>query len=121
MTTCTCKPGGVVAMRVLLSMFVVLLMGASAHAQVYHGNDTGGIISWSCEAEAEARAIAFHECARFDKYPRITSVHRRYGDYIAFQCLWSPHIARYQIPAVRVGARCAVPVPEIRAVVKTLY
>ena len=49
---------GVVAMRVLLSMFVVLLMGtASAHAQVYHGNDTGGIISWSCENEAAARRL----------------------------------------------------------------
>ena len=32
-------------MRVLLSMFVVLLLGAaSAHAQVYHGNDAGGIV-----------------------------------------------------------------------------
>jgi hypothetical protein len=25
----------------------VVLAGASAQAQIYHGNDTGGIISWS--------------------------------------------------------------------------
>src|SRR4249920_1926973 len=63
------KRAGVVAMRVLLSMFVVLLMGAaSAHAQVYHGNDTGGIISWSCENEAAAPQIAARYCARWDKY-----------------------------------------------------
>ena len=70
-------------------------------------NDTGGIISWSCEAEAEARAIAFHECARFDKYPRITSVHRRYGDFIAFNCLWSPYKNPYALPAVHTRANCA--------------
>ena len=84
------------------------------------GNDTSGIISWSCENEAIAPELAAAHCARYNKYPRFTSVHRRYGDYIAFQCLWTPHIARYQIPAVRVGSACAVPVPEVRAVVKAL-
>ena len=89
-------------MRVLLSMFVVLLMGAaSAHAQVYHGNDTGGIISWSCENEAAAPQIAARYCARWDKYYRITSVHPHYGDFIAFSCLWAPHVNPYALPAVR--------------------
>src|SRR6202048_5473629 len=46
---------GVVAMRVLLSVFVVLLLGAaSAHAPVYHGNDTGGVNPWSGGDEAAA-------------------------------------------------------------------
>src|SRR5262249_8004285 len=80
------------------------------------GNDTGGIISWSCEAEAAARAIAADHCARWDKFARITSVHRRYGDYIAFQCLWNPHQARYAIPAV--GTRSICP---SRIIVKTRY
>ena len=65
------------------------------------GNDTGGIISWSCEAEAMAPAIAAEHCAWHNKYPRITSVHRQYGDYIAFNCLWTPQIARYALPAMR--------------------
>ena len=29
-----------------------------------------------------------------------------YGDYIAFNCLWRPDIARYQIPAVRTRSSC---------------
>src|SRR5690242_4736357 len=38
----------------LLSVMALLLLGASARAQIYiyHANDTGGIIPWSCENEA---------------------------------------------------------------------
>ena len=86
----------------------LILSASSLQAEPYvKSNDTGGIISWSCEAEAEARDIASYQCARFGKYARITSVHRRYGDYIGFQCLWSPNIAPYQIPAVRTRYACA--------------
>ena len=95
-----------------------LLWGASTQAQVYHGNDTGGIISWSCEAEAMAQQTAAEYCARWDKYPRITSVHRQYGDFIAFNCLWSPHVdARYALPAVATRSTCAYPRlgPVVRA------
>jgi hypothetical protein len=94
-------------MRVVLAVLGVLLWGASAEAQVYHGNDTGGIISWSCENEAMAQQIAAEYCARWDKYHRITSVHRHYGDFIAFNCLWSPHINPYALPAVRTRSTCA--------------
>ena len=83
-------------------------------------NDTGGIISWSCEAEAEARDIAAYESARFDTYPRITSVHRRYGDYIGFQCLWSPKDYFYTIPPVRTRSSCAVHVHRRGRIVKAL-
>jgi hypothetical protein len=93
-------------MRVVLSAFAVLLWVTGAQAQIYHGNDTGGIISWSCENEAMAPQLAAEYCARWDKYPRITSVHRQYGDFIAFSCLWSPHIARYALPAVRTRSSC---------------
>jgi hypothetical protein len=83
-----------------------LVASASAQWPVYEGNDTGGIIPWSCENEAMAPQITAAYCARWDKYPRITSVHRQYGDYIAFNCLWSPHAARYGLPAVRTRNVC---------------
>lgn len=86
----------------------VVLAGASAQAQVYEGNDTGGIISWSCENEAMAPQITAAYCARWNKYPRITSVHRQYGDYIAFNCLWSPYALPYGLPAVRTRTSCHV-------------
>ena len=82
------------------------LLSAGAHAQVYRGNDTGGIIPWSCENEVDAREIAGAYCASWNKYARITSVHRMYGDYIAFNCLWRPDMAPYQIPRVRTRSSC---------------
>jgi hypothetical protein len=86
----------------------LLLTTPAAQAQVNRGNDTGGIISWSCEAEADAPAIATEFCARFDKYARITSVARRYGDYISFNCLWSAGKTPFSIPAVRTRSTCAI-------------
>ena len=78
----------------------------TAQAQPYlKGNDTGGIIAWSCEAELMAPRLAAEHCAWHNKYPRITGVHRQYGDYISFQCLWNPRLARYAIPAVRTRTR----------------
>ena len=50
--------------------------------------------------------IAGAYCAGWNKFARITSVHRQYGDYIAFNCLWRPDTARYQIPAVRTRSSC---------------
>ncbi len=32
--------------------------------------------------------------AHYGEYARITGVNRRYGEYISFNCLWSPRIAR---------------------------
>jgi hypothetical protein len=84
----------------------LLPVGGSAQAQIYHANDTGGIIPWSCDTEAAAYEIAGAYCARFDKYPRITSVHRHFGEYISFNCLWSPYMARYALPAVPVRTAC---------------
>jgi hypothetical protein len=85
--------------------------GASAQfwwsSPVWHGNDTGGIIPWSCENEAVAPQAAGAFCAQYRKYARITSVTRRYGDYISFNCLWSPYVARYDLPAVPTRRYCA--------------
>jgi len=79
----------------------------AAEALVWHGNDTGGIIPWSCENEAVAQQAAAGYCARFSKYGRITGVNRQYGDYISFNCLWSPYADRYARPAVPMRTACA--------------
>ncbi len=97
------------AALVVIGLILGTILGASAASAqdtYVKGNDTGGIISWSCEAEVAAPAIAAEHCARFDKAHRITSVHRQYGDYISFQCLWNPRMARYAIPPVRTRTVC---------------
>jgi hypothetical protein len=57
------------------------------------GNNTGGIISYSPELEHGAyRKVAADWCARWDRLSHVTSVHRRYGDYIGFVCIDRPNI-----------------------------
>lgn len=93
----------------------VALSASAASAQVWHGNDTGGIIPWSCENEEAATEIAAGHCARWDKYPRITGVHRQYGDYISFNCLWNPKQARWILPKVRTRSHaCAQAYPALK-------
>jgi hypothetical protein len=72
----------------LLMAALVLLLGWGAYGS--KGNDTGGIIPWSPEAEHEALDIAQGNCSQFNKYAVITSVHRMYGDYIGYACWWHP-------------------------------
>jgi len=52
------------------------------------GNDTGGIIQWTPETNLNYRYIAAAHCARWNRFASITSVHRRYGEYIGFQCIY---------------------------------
>ncbi len=54
------------------------------------GNDTGGIIPWSTDNERMAMQIAQVNCSAYNKYAVITSAHRQYGDYIAFECRFDP-------------------------------
>jgi len=61
----------------------------------------------SCENEAVAPQAAAGYCARFNKYGRITAVTRQYGNYISFNCLWSPDADRYSRPAVATRATCS--------------
>jgi len=91
------------------SVMAASLLASTAGAYEYgyvKGNDTGGIIPWSCETEIVAQEMAGNHCGNFGKYARITSVTRQYGDFIAFACLWNPYIAPYQIPAARVRTAC---------------
>jgi hypothetical protein len=105
-------------MRLVIALFALVLASTLAPAQVWHGNDTGGIIPWSCENEADAHFIAAEYCARWDKYHRITGVHRKYGDFISFNCLWTPHINRFALPAVHTRRSCYY--DRYQAVVKAL-
>ena len=98
------------------AVLALSLGGLPAQAEVWsvfgiNGNDTGGIIPWSCENEAIAQQVAAAYCARWDKYHRITSVHRQYGDFIGFSCLWTPYINPYALPAVPTRATCYYPRP----------
>jgi hypothetical protein len=97
-------------MRVAVALSVIgvalAVSATTAQAQDVKGNDTGGIIAWSCENEVAAPQIAAAHCAGWGKYPRISSVHRQYGDYIAFNCLWNPRMARYALPPVATRSAC---------------
>ena len=97
-------------MRALLSVFALLLIGLSAHAQIYHGNDT---ITLSVGNETEAHQIAAEFCARGDKY-RITRVHGRYGDEIAVNCLWAAAPAP-RSASVQPGQPATNPITELSA------
>ncbi len=115
--TATTFTGGFLGARFLGAIGIAMLLplaGAQAQfwrpspaALVWHGNDTGGIIPWSCENEAWSPQAAAAYCARFNKYGRITGVNRQYGNYISFNCLWSPDADRYSRPAVATRNACA--------------
>jgi hypothetical protein len=68
--------------------FVAVSQAALAGVPPFKGNDTGGIIAWSPEAQRFRHEIASDFCASYGKVHRITSVTRRYGDYIGFACYW---------------------------------
>jgi hypothetical protein len=54
------------------------------------GNDTGGIIPYSPAVERIYRRLAADYCASWGRLSHVTSVHRRYGDYISFVCIDKP-------------------------------
>jgi hypothetical protein len=78
-----------VPMRWVLTAAIVAF-ALAAHADTVppgmSGNDVGGIIQWTPEAQYVYRDLAFLHCARFNKIAVISSVHRRYGDYVGFRC-----------------------------------
>jgi hypothetical protein len=54
------------------------------------GNDTGGIIPYSPDLEGTYKDIAASYCGRWGRLSHVTSVHRKYGDYISFVCIDKP-------------------------------
>jgi hypothetical protein len=84
-------------------LLIAPLAGAEAGVGPFEANDIGGIIAWSPEVQRHARLIAQDHCARYGKLARITSVHARYGDYIAFACEFPrAYVARRGARTVRV-------------------
>jgi hypothetical protein len=88
---------------IAMGMAVSLFAGAAAApAFAYHtftgvgagvtGNDTGGIIPYSPAVGQIYRELAAEHCARWGRLSRITSVHRRYGEYISFSCIDKPWV-----------------------------
>jgi len=78
-------------MRWMLSI-ALIMSPLAAHAILVGpgltGNDTGGIIQWTPETDLIYHDIAAAHCARWNRLASITSVHRTYGDYIGFQCVF---------------------------------
>jgi hypothetical protein len=78
----------------------LLAATAAPQALAYHtftgvgpgvtGNDTGGIIPYSPAVEHVYRELAADFCAKWGRLSHVTSVHRRYGDYISFSCIDKP-------------------------------
>jgi hypothetical protein len=71
----------------LRQAFLITALGLTLGSCIT-GNDTGGIMPWTPDSELNALDLAQAHCARFNNYAVITSVHREYGDYIAFSCQW---------------------------------
>jgi hypothetical protein len=73
-----------------ISLFASALPARAEIWSVYgiNGNDTGGIIPWSPENERNAFAMAEEQCRWHNKFPVATSIHRVYGGYIAYRCVW---------------------------------
>jgi hypothetical protein len=54
------------------------------------GNDTGGIFPYSPDVEGSYQQIAEDYCARWARMAKVTSIHRKYGDYVSFVCYDRP-------------------------------
>jgi hypothetical protein len=84
---------------VLVAAIYVVTLGVSAATAAIggpwpgiSGNDTGGIISYAPNLEGLYPQIARDYCASWGRLSHVTSVHRRYGDYISFVCIDKPGI-----------------------------
>jgi len=81
---------------VALTIVLTLCAGGAALANLVGpgpgitGNDTGGIIPYSPNLEGVYEGMAASYCARWARLSHVTSVHRKYGDYISFVCIDKP-------------------------------
>jgi hypothetical protein len=80
-------------MNVRILILIAMLTCPAAAFDGVHGpvgNDDGGIIPWSREAERSAFDIAQANCGRFNTYAVFSSARREYGGYIVYRCQWQP-------------------------------
>jgi hypothetical protein len=58
-----------------------------------YGNDIGGIIPYSPELKVGVyREMAASYCAHWGRLSHVTTVHRKYGDYVSFVCMDRPRV-----------------------------
>jgi hypothetical protein len=50
------------------------------------GNDTGGIFPYTPAIATSYQEVAADYCARWGRMAKVTSIHRKYGDYVSFVC-----------------------------------
>ncbi len=83
---------GVMMRTIVLAAIGVIVGACGIHGP--KGNDTGGIIPWSPEAESSALGFAESQCRGYGKTAVISSVRRVYGDYIAYSCRFDGPLRR---------------------------
>lgn len=82
----------------MMAAVIAVGAGGTANAGFFHryprviGNDTGGIIPYSPAIERVYRDMAADHCARWGRLSHITSVKRRYGEYVSFVCVDKPWV-----------------------------
>ena len=81
--------------RVVLAAGLGLMLASCAGVYGPKGNDTGGIIPWSPDNELMAYELAESNCAGYNKHAVFRSMHRVYGDYVAYECRFEPPPRRY--------------------------
>jgi hypothetical protein len=84
---------------ILVAVGVLLAISAGGAMADHHfagpgpgvtGNDTGGIFPYSPDVEKIYQQIAADYCAKWHRLSHVTSVHRKYGDYVSFVCIDKP-------------------------------
>jgi hypothetical protein len=82
----------------MMAAVIALGAGGTASAGFFNryprvtGNDTGGIIPYSPAIEPIYRDMAADHCARWGRLSHITSIKRRYGEYVSFVCIDKPWV-----------------------------
>jgi len=86
-----------IAIAVALAGSAVVNLGATTSALAFGswftgpgpgitGNSVGGIIPYRPDPADTYQQIAEEFCARYGRLGKVTSIHRIYGDYVAFVC-----------------------------------
>ena len=77
-------------MKAAIAAALGLMLASCAGVYGPKGNDTGGIIPWSPENEQMAYMLAQENCGYYRKYAVPRTIHRVYGDYISYGCVFDP-------------------------------
>ena len=76
--------------RLVVLAACALLLAACSGIYGPKGNDTGGVIPWSPDNELMMLMLAQENCGYYGKTAVITNIHRVYGDFIVYQCVFGP-------------------------------